>query len=459
NFNPFTNLTVKKVKTIVQQLKNGIDLKSIASNPTSKIQYIPSEDKTIIFRNYKTGIALSKLKQKNPTEVLNIITKSELSGRGGAFFPTAKKWLACKESESVKKYIICNADEGEPGTFKDKSVIENMPGLLIEGMIIAAYITGAKEGFIYLRAEYKFLQKKLENTLEYFYQNAFLGKNICGIKNFDFNIKIQLGAGSYVCGEEKALIESLEGKRGEPRVQKYFPTEFGYLGHSTVVNNVETFAKAARIVELGANFISTVGTDISKGTKLLSISGDVAKPGIYEIEWGMSVRQLLKLCEALSPYYIQISGPSGECINSSEFDRQICEEDLVCGGSIMVFNRSRSVLQIQENFLKFFKMESCGVCTPCRAGNQILLEKVKKFNRGLCTQKDIDEIKQWGKIIKLSSRCGLGKSAPNSLLMSIDKFEDYFKQKISPARENHTIEFDMERAIQEYDSIIKETQL
>ncbi len=459
NFNPFTNLTVKKVKTIVQQLKNGIDLKSIASNPTSKIQYIPSEDKTIIFRNYKTGIALSKLKQKNPTEVLNIITKSELSGRGGAFFPTAKKWLACKESKSVKKYIICNADEGEPGTFKDKSVIENMPGLLIEGMIIAAYITGAKEGFIYLRAEYKFLQKKLENTLEDFYQNTFLGKNICGIKNFDFNIKIQLGAGSYVCGEEKALIESLEGKRGEPRVQKYFPTEFGYLGHSTVVNNVETFAKAARIVELGSNFISTVGTDISKGTKLLSISGDVAKPGIYEIEWGMSVRQLLKLCEALSPYYVQISGPSGECINSSEFDRQICEEDLVCGGSIMVFNRSRSILQIQENFLKFFKMESCGVCTPCRAGNQILLEKVKKFERGLCTQKDIDEIKQWGKIIKLSSRCGLGKSSPNSLLMSLDKFEDYFKQKISPARENHTIEFDMERAIQEYDSIIKETQL
>ena len=458
NFQPFTNLTVKKVKKIILDLKNGVNPKDISSNVTSKIQYTPTIDKTVFFRDYKTGNALVNLNKKNRNEILEIISKAKLAGRGGAFFPTAKKWQYCKESTSKKKYIVCNADEGEPGTFKDKSLLNNMPGLIIEGMVIAAYVTGAENGFIYLRAEYKYLLEKLKSTINEFHQNGYLGDNICGIKNFNFNLKIQLGAGSYVCGEEKALIESLEGKRGEPRIQKHFPTEFGYLGYSTVVNNVETFAKAARIIELGSNFITAIGTESSKGTKLVSISGDVAKPGIYEIEWGTTVKQLLKLCEALSPYYIQISGPSGECINNTEFDRKICEEDLICGGSIMVFNRFRSVLQIQENFMKFFKTESCGVCTPCRAGNQILYEKIKKFKRGLCTQKDLDEIKEWGKIIKLSSRCGLGKSSPNSLMMAIDKFNDYFSLKISPPNENNYIEFDMENAIQEYESIINDTQ-
>ncbi|MBL4724210.1 MAG: NADP oxidoreductase, partial [Lutibacter sp.] len=287
---------------------------------------------------------------------------------------------------------------------------------------------------------------------------GLLGTNILGIKNFDFSIQIQLGAGSYVCGEEKALIESLEGNRGIPRLQKYFPTLNGYLGYSTIVNNVETFIKAARTLELGIKYISKIGTENSKGTKILSISGDVAKPGIYEIVWGITVRELLKLCEALSPNYIQISGPSGECINESEFDRRICDEDLICGGSIMVFNKSRSILQIQENFMKFFKMESCGICTPCRAGNQILHEKIKKLKRGLGSQQDLDEIKEWSKIIKLSSRCGLGKTSSNSITMSIDKFKDYYDLLISPTLENQNVEFDMEAAIFDYDYLIKETQ-
>lgn len=459
NFQPFTNLTPKKVEKIIQQLKDGVHLNTISSTTTSKIQYTPTEEKTVFFRNYVLGNSLKKLKNSNANAILNSISKSKLSGRGGAFFPTAKKWQYCKESTSRKKFIICNADEGEPGTFKDRALLENNPGLFIEGMVIAAFITGATKGFIYIRAEYTYLLEKLESTLQEFHKKGFLGKNVLGIDNFNFKIEIQLGAGSYVCGEEKALIESLEGKRGEPRIQKYFPTEVGYLGYSTVVNNVETFAKAARIIELGSNFIAAIGTEKSKGTKLLSISGDVAKSGIYEIEWGTTIKDLLKLCEALSPYYIQISGPSGACINSTEFDRKICKEDLVCGGSIMIFNRSRSILQIQKNFMKFFKMESCGVCTPCRAGNQILYEKIKKFERGLCTQNDIDEIKQWGSIMQLSSRCGLGKSSSNSLVMAVEKFKDYFNLKISPLDEDQHVEFDMESAIQEYDTIIKETQL
>jgi len=456
NFHPVTNLTPQKVKKIIQQLKNGVSLKSIESHFTSKIRYTPPEDKTVIFRAYEVGKSLKHIKSAD--KILDLVTKSKLTGHGGAFFSTAKKWKYCKDNNSSKKIIICNADEGEPGTFKDKSLLNNLPGLLLEGMIIAAHVTGAKTGFIYLRAEYKYLLKNLENTLKDFNNKGLLGKDILGIKNFDFSIEIQLGAGSYVCGEEKALIESLEGKRGVPRIQKYFPTENGYLGYSTIVNNVETFVKAARTLELGLKFISKIGTEDSKGTKLLSISGDVAKPGIYEIEWGITVRELLKLCEALSPYYVQISGPSGQCINNTEFDRKICDEDLICGGSIMVFNKSRSILKIQENFMKFFKMESCGVCTPCRAGNQILYEKIIKLKRGLGTQKDLDEIKEWGKIIQLSSRCGLGKTSPNSLVMAIDKFKDYFNLKISPSHDNQNVEFDMEAAVYDYDCLIQETQ-
>ncbi|NEW80426.1 MAG: dehydrogenase [Gelidibacter sp.] len=330
--------------------------------------------------------------------------------------------------------------------------------LIIEGMIIAAFITGAKKGFIYLRAEYKYLLNKLENTLQEFSDKGFLGNDICGIKDFNFKIKIELGAGAYVCGAETALIESLEGKRGEPGIRKYFPTENGYLGFSTLVNNVETFAMASRIIELGSNFITKIGTKQSKGTKILSISGDVAKPGIYEIEWGTSIKEILYLSQATAPYYIQISGPSGECINNSEFHRKLCEEDLACVGSIMVFNKFRNIIQILENFITFFKIESCGACTPCRAGNQILHEKILKIKRGICTTQDLKEIKEWVTIMKYSSRCGLGQFSGNTLQMAIDKFEDYFNLIVTNCTDNCNVEFDMQNAVYNYDSLIKDTQ-
>jgi [NiFe] hydrogenase diaphorase moiety large subunit len=300
----------------------------------------------------------------------------------------------------------------------------------------------------------------LENTLTEFRNSNLLGETILGIKNFNFDIEIRLGAGAYVCGAETALIESLEGKRGEPRIRKYFPTDFGYKNHSTVVNNVETLAMAARIIELGTDFISKIGTEKSKGTKIISISGDVAKPGIYEIEWGTTIKEILGLnmCQATAPNYIQVSGPSGECINESEFNRKICKEDLACGGSIMVFNRNRSILHILENFIKFFKIESCGTCTPCRAGNQILHEKIKKIKRGICTTEDLKEIKEWGTIMKITSRCGLGQLSTQTLIMAIDKFEDYFSLKVSSNDENYNVEFDMENAVFDYDYLIKNTQ-
>ncbi|NLP58455.1 NAD(P)H-dependent oxidoreductase subunit E [Lutibacter sp. B1] len=458
NFHPFTDLTPEKVKTIINQLKSGVYPEEIANNPVSKIQYTPEYSKTVFFRNYTIGNSLKVLKNNSADEILEKISLSKLDGHGGAFFPTATKWEYCKNSNSEQKIVICNADEGEPGTFKDKSLLRNLPGLVIEGMIIAAYVTGAEKGYIYLRAEYKYLLKKLEDTLKEFEEKGFLGENIFGINNFNFSIRVVLGAGAYVCGAETALIESLEGKRGEPRVRKYFPTEYGYLGYSTIVNNVETFAKAARIIELGTDFFTNLGTEKSKGTKILSISGDVAKPGIYEVEWGITVQEILDLCQATSPYFIQISGPSGECINNKEFERKICKEDLLCGGSIMVFNKSRGVFKILRNFIQFFKTESCGACTPCRAGNQILYEKIRKFERGLCSQVDIDEVKNWGNIIKLTSRCGLGQFSTNTFIMALDKFQDYFSLKTVEVNKNLNVEFDMESATYDYDEVIKNTQ-
>jgi [NiFe] hydrogenase diaphorase moiety large subunit len=460
NFYPFTNLNPTKVKSIISNLKNGVNPKNIASNPLSKIQYKPDDSKTVFFRKYIAGNALNKLKLLNANEVLDQIEAGKLMGLGGAFFPTALKWRFCKEQDNNTKFIICNADEGEPGTFKDKALLAQLPGLILEGMIIAAYTVGAKKGFIYLRAEYKYLQENIQNTINSFVETGYLGKNIAGIKGFDFDITIQLGAGAYVCGEETALIESLEGKRGEPRIKKYFPTQVGYLGYPTVVNNVETFAKAARILELGADFISEIGTNESKGTKLLSISGDIAKPGIYEIEYGTSIRELLglEMCQATSPYFIQISGPSGICLNTNDFDRKICKEDLLCGGAVMVFNRTRNILDILENYLYFFKTESCGNCTPCRAGNQILYEKIKKFKKGLCSKTDLEEIKNWGQIIKLTSRCGLGQFSANTLTIALDKFSDYFNLITMDADQNQNVEFDMETATKEYNDLIQETQ-
>jgi [NiFe] hydrogenase diaphorase moiety large subunit len=458
NFHPVTNLTASKVKSIVNKLKLGVNPQILSDNVTSKIQYLPEPNKTVFFKKYTLGNALKNLKSMSVETVLSEIKKVELAGKGGAFFPTALKWEISKNASNTEKVVICNADEGEPGTFKDKALIENLPSLIIEGMIIAAFVTGAKKGFIYLRAEYKYLQSKLENALVDFYQQKLLGSNCCDIPNFNFDIQIQLGAGAYVCGAETALIESLEGKRGEPRLRVKYPTEDGYLGSSTIVNNVETFAKAARIIEFGSDYITQIGTEKSKGTKIICLSGDVAKPGIYEVEWGTSVKELLKLSQATAPYYIQSSGPSGDCLNESDFDRKICKEDLLCGGSLMVFNRNKNLLQIFKNYTKFFMAESCGSCTPCRAGNQIINAKIKKLRQGICTAQDLKEITEWGAIMQKGSRCGLGQYATNALIQAITKFDHYFESIVNDYAEKSHVEFDMTKAVFDYDYLIKRTQ-
>jgi [NiFe] hydrogenase diaphorase moiety large subunit len=318
-------------------------------------------------------------------------------------------------------------------------------------MAIAGYAVGASEGIIYLRAEYAWLRDRLTQTIDRYRKMNLLGKNISGVEGFDFDVRVQLGAGAYVCGEETALLNSLEGKRGEPRNKRFFPTQRGYLQLPTVVNNVETFCAAARILELGADCYRRAGTPTSPGTKLLSVSGDCRLPGIYEIEWGTSVREILEKCEAEQPQFIQVSGPSGECISMAEADRLISLDDLPCGGSFMIFNHSRDILQILRNFNSFFKHESCGLCTPCRAGNFLIERKLELFAAKLAGEKDVEELHSWGEIMKLTCRCGLGKTAPNSLLTAQEKFPQYFDSIVNRDPERLSKGFCLEDAVREYD--------
>jgi len=451
DFVPFTRLTSLKVRDIVAKLKQGKSPEKICDSVPDHVRSIPEGDSAVIFREYDPGKAIEPLTRHSPASVINEIKTSGLRGMGGAFFPVGLKWESCRKESANPKYIVCNADEGEPGTFKDRVLMTSMPGLLLEGMAIAGYAVGAGEGIIYLRAEYAWLKGQLLKTIERYRKMSLLGRNIFGIEGFDFDIRVQLGAGAYVCGEETALLNSLEGKRGEPRNKRYFPTQRGYLQLPTVVNNVETLCAAARIMELGADHYLGTGTPTSPGTKLLSISGDCRLPGVYEIEWGTPVREVLERCGADRPHFIQVSGPSGECISMEEVDRSISLDDLRCGGSLMVFNRSRDILQILTNFTRFFKHESCGLCTPCRAGNFLIERKLELFEAKLASTSDVKELHAWGDIMKLTCRCGLGRTAPNSLLSAQDKFPHYFEDIVESNQERLSKGFSLEEAVKEYD--------
>ncbi len=456
-FHPFTRLTPEKVERVVQELKRGATPAELCDPVESNIRYLPPGERTIFFRDYVPGKALQRALALGPEAVIGELKKAELSGRGGAFFPAWVKWNACREQTAQPKYVVCNADEGEPGTFKDRVLLQEKPETVLEGMLVAGFTIGASEGIIYLRAEYTWLLPRLEAALAGFRQKGLLGPNAGGIPGFDFDIRIQLGAGAYVCGEETALLESLEGKRGEPRTRWFFPVERGYLQQPTLINNVETLAAAAHIVEMGAEAYNQRGISGSPGTKLISVSGDCRKPGLYEIEWGMPVGELLELCGAEDPFFVQVSGPSGECISMAEKDRRISMLDLLnrkdirCGGSFMIFNRQRDLVEVLLNFSAFFKHESCGICTPCRAGNFILQRQLEKLDRGLAQPADLDAIRNWGAIMKAASRCGLGKTAPNTPIMAMEKFRDYFNSRLSSKVDTLNRSFDLERAVADYE--------
>jgi [NiFe] hydrogenase diaphorase moiety large subunit len=456
NFHPFVNLNSLRVREIVSRLKHGALPEEICDIPQDNIRYLPPNDRTLFFAPYVPGDAIRHLAKLTPEGVIEQLRISELSGRGGAFYPTWQKWDLCRRQPATPKFILCNADEGEPGTFKDRVLMHKQPMSMIEGMAIAGFTVGAEYGIIYLRGEYNWLKKTLDEAVDLFYSNGLLGKNILGIEGFSFDIRIQMGAGAYVCGEETALIESLEGKRGEPRTKWFYPVERGYLQKPTVVNNVETFCAVTRLLSMGTYEYLQRGIPGSIGTKLLSVSGDCRLPGIYEIEWGMTVAELLELCEAVDPYYIQVSGPSGECLTIKEKFRRISMLDLLaradirCGGSFMIFNRQRDLVNILLNFSEFYTHESCGICTPCRAGNTIIHQKLMRLKNGLADTNDLNDLKNWGNIMKTTSRCGLGKTASNSVLFALDKFHDYFVSRFAPD-DGFNKKFDLEGAVAEYE--------
>ncbi|MCE2611697.1 NAD(P)H-dependent oxidoreductase subunit E [Flavobacteriaceae bacterium D16] len=479
NFRPFTNLNREKVFDIVSSLKSGKKPWEICDTPKSKIKYTPAPDRTVFFKPYEQFTSLSSLNAHSPEEIITLVKQSKLTGRGGAFFPTGLKWEFCRNNEADIKYIICNADEGEPGTYKDRVLLEEHPELVIEGMIFAAYAVGASKGAIYLRAEYTYLKDRLEELLTEYRAKGFLGKNIRAKTPFNFDMYIQLGAGAYVCGEETALIHSMEGKRGEPGTREYFPVERGFNGKPTIVNNVETLATVPRILEMGIDKYLTLGTPATPGTKLFSVSGDCEKPGMYEIEWGMKLRDFLELVGAKDPQFILFNGFAGECLSEADFEREISAENLLAehvqfeftdpneyarkmsgiglrsGGAFMVFNKERDLIKVLKNVADFFVAESCGICVPCRTGNFLLNKKIDKLLLGHAETKDLEDVKQWSNIIKVTSRCGLGKMSSTALNHAILKFPDVFERHLSENTDFNKA-FNLKEATADYDRIINE---
>lgn len=377
----------------------------------------------VLFSGYKRGEGIKKALKQKREDILFELKESGLKGRGGAGFPTSTKWMLTAAAKAEKKFLICNADEGEPGTFKDRVLLMEYPELVFEGMVIGGYTIGAQVGIVYLRAEYEYMLERLETYLSNMREDNLLGNGILGT-DFSYDISIRLGSGAYVCGEETALIESLEGNRGEPRNRPPFPVNMGYMGYPTSVNNVETLSAVPHIIMKGGNWFKKFGTDKSTGSKLFSISGDCEKPGVYELPWGTTINDLIEIVSARNTKAVQVGGASGVCIPKSQFDRKLGYEDVPTGGSVIIFDESRDMLQVLKNFMEFFVEESCGQCTPCRIGNVKLLEGIKMIESGNFTFKYINTLKELGKTMQVASKCGLGQSSPNAFLSILENFKD-----------------------------------
>ena len=369
---------------------------------------ITSTCKNLTFATIEAGVGLRRAVELGQAGIIREVSDSGIKGRGGAGFPTGVKWNLCAAAQDEHKYIVCNADEGEPGTFKDRVILTRYPNLVFEGMTIAAMAVGAVSGILYLRGEYTYLRGDIETKLEELRKDGKLGENACGVEGFNFDIEVRMGSGAYVCGEETALIESLEGHRGEPRNRPPYPVNTGFNGHPTVVNNVESLAWIACILAKGSDWFRQHGTERSTGLKLFSVSGDCDKPGVYELPMGITVAELLDEVGGSNAKAVQIGGASGRCVPSSEFDRKIAYEDIPTGGSVIVFGPGRDMLDVAQNFLEFMVEESCGQCTPCRYGNPTLLEGVEMLRDGKCSASYLKELVSLGETIQIASKCGLG---------------------------------------------------
>ena len=388
------------------------------------------------------------LKTMSPVEVTDVMTKSGLRGRGGAGFPTGLKWETCRKVPSSQKYIICNADEGDPGAFMDRAVLEGNPHAVIEGMLIGAYAIGADKGYVYVRAEYPLAVERLSQAIKEATAKGFLGKNIMNT-GFNFSIKLKLGAGAFVCGEETALIASIEGQRGMPRPKPPFPVFSGLWGKPTVINNVETLANIAYIITKGAEWYASYGTEKSKGTKVFALTGKVKNTGLIEVPMGITLREIIydigggiEGGKALKA--VQTGGPSGGCIPASMLDINVDYESLAKVGSIVgsggmiVLDEDNCMVNIAKYFLAFTQLESCGKCVPCRIGTKRLLEILERITKGLGREGDIELLERLSKDIKSASLCGLGQTAPNPVLSTLnyfrDEYEAHIRDKKCPAK-------------------------
>ena len=417
----FSNLTAPRVHRIIEDCRQ-----EFSSHRRTVGNVSETYSNTLNYSNYKVNAALTKAVGMTPREVVAELSASGLRGRGGAGFPTGVKWAAAAAAKGDRKYIVCNADEGEPGTFKDRIILGKHADMVFEGMTVAAYVVGSHEGIVYLRYEYSHLRPHLESVLAARRQANLLGQDILGHPGFNFDIRIHMGAGAYVCGEETALIESLEGRRGEPRNRPPYPAERGFHDCPTVVNNVETLASACCIMDRGAKWFASMGTEKSKGFKLFSVSGDCSHPGVYELPWGITVDQLLDTVGGKGAKAVQVGGYTGQLVPARQFGRKIAYEDLGIGGSIIIYGPDRDMLDIAENYLEFFIEESCGQCTPCREGNVKLLEGIRLLQRGKCSNRYLNDLVSLSETIRLTSKCGLGQASPNVVVA----LNEHFKEEI-----------------------------
>ena len=424
-----TRVTRQRVDEMCELIRNKV---ALADWPR---EYFRVEDQVrrkdiLLGSELAPGDALAAALARGPEGLLAEVKASNLRGRGGAGFATGLKWEACRNAQGKARYVVCNADEGEPGTFKDRVLLASHADLVFEGMTLCAFAIGAGKGMLYLRGEYRYLLDQLEAVLERRRRRGLLGAGILGRSGFDFDIEIHLGAGSYVCGEESALIESLEGKRGTPRNRPPFPVTHGYLDQPTVVNNVETFAASCLVAHRGGAWYAAIGTSVSAGTKILSVSGDCTRPGLYEYPFGVSVSEVLDACGAGDVQAVQVSGPSGVCLAAAEFDRRIAFEDIPPAGAFMVFDHSRDMFEVARNFVHFFAHESCGFCTPCRVGTSLLRNLMDKLKNGHGSPYDFAEIEKLNRILQSMSHCGLGHSACNPVLDTIAKFRPAYERRL-----------------------------
>lgn len=380
----------------------------------------------------------------SPIETIDTIKKSGLRGRGGGGFPTGTKWEFASKNKSDQKYIICNADEGDPGAFMDRSVIEGNPHCVLEGMIIGAYAIGATKGYVYVRAEYPLAEARLRVAIKAATEKGFLGKNILG-RGVDLEIKIKLGAGAFVCGEETALIASIEGKRGTPKSRPPFPAQKGLFGKPTVINNVETFANVPHIIRRGADWFASIGTEKSKGTKVFAITGKIKNSGLIEVPMGITLKEIVYdigggMEDELAFKAVQTGGPSGGCIPASMIDLKVDYESLAQAGSIMgsgglvVMNEGNCMVNIAKFFLEFTQLESCGKCTPCRIGTKRLFEILTRITEGKGKKGDIEFLIDVCNDVKASSLCGLGMTAPNPILSTIKYFREEYEAHVNEKR-------------------------